>query len=473
MEKIFRISDDTVLTDEKLLDYIHRNDMIVTQHYLPLWKAYNNKYKIFELPKKPRWKPDNRIAVNFAEYIVNTFEGFFMGTPVKIESSDEAVREYITANDDANDADDINAEVSTICSIFGRGYRIAFVDEDGEIGSAFLDPMESFAIYNESIKPKMRYFIRTYVDSNKMRRGSISDDTTVRYFHLQGGLQWDGEPILHGFGSVPAVEFVQNRARKGVFESVLPLIDSYNKALSEKANDVDYFADAYLRVLGAKVDKETIRFMRENRTINIPGSKGENVVVDFLQKPSSDGTQENLLNRIERMIFTIAMVCNISDENFATSSGIALKYKLEPMNNLASKKWRKFQTGLKEYYKLMCSNPVTPLKPDDWSKLKFSHTLNYPANNLDEAQTAQTLQGIVSKKTQLKTLSCVDNVYEEMEEIIKEQEAKDAYYTAYATNRVMNDEESGSNTGTGISGTAIDRADSPKAIEKSIRNRSR
>jgi SPP1 family phage portal protein len=279
--------------------------------------------------------------------------------------------------------------------------------------------------------------------------------------------------LPHGFGAVPAVEFMQNRARKGVFESVLPLIDSYNKALSECANDVDYFADAYLRVLGAKVEKETIRFMRENRTINIPGSKGENVVVDFLQKPSSNQTQENLLNRIERMIFTIAMVCNISDENFATSSGIALKYKLEPMNNLASKKWRKFQTGLKDYYKLVCANPVTPVDAGDWSKLKFSHTLNYPANNLDEAQTAQTLQGIVSKKTQLKTLSCVNNVYDELEEIRREQEEQDDLNTIYATNRVVNNEESGSNTDAGVSGTAIDRADSPKAIKKSVRNRSR
>lgn len=49
------------------------------------------------------------------------------------------------------------------------------------------------------------------------------------------------------------------------------------------------------------------------------------MVVEFMDKPNSDGTQENLIERLERLIFQISMVANISDENFGTSSGIALK----------------------------------------------------------------------------------------------------------------------------------------------------
>ena len=61
------------------------------------------------------------------------------------------------------------------------------------------------------------------------------------------------EPKIHGFEGVPAVEFVENEERMGIFESALPMIDAYNKAISEKANDVDYFADAYLKILGSRV----------------------------------------------------------------------------------------------------------------------------------------------------------------------------------------------------------------------------
>ena len=139
----------------------------------------------------------------------------------------------------------------------------------------------------------------------------------------------------------PAVEYVENDERMGIYESVLPMIDAYNKAISEKANDVDYFADAYLKILGAKLKPEDLRELRRNRIINFEGEDAGELIVEFLQKPNGDATQENLINRLEKLIFQISMVANISDENFGTSSGIALKYKLQAMSNLALTKQRK------------------------------------------------------------------------------------------------------------------------------------
>jgi len=449
---IFRIADGQEMTDELLIQYIRKNDAKTNQRYKKLWNAYSGDFEIYHKPPKPAYKPDNRLAVNFPRHIVDSFEGFFLGIPIKVSSTDEAVMEYVNAVDAANDSDDINSELSTIVSIFGRGYRIIFVDEDGDIGTAYLDPMESFAVYNESIKPRMRYFVRTYLDANKVRRGSISDDTTVRYFSMEGGeLKWL-EEYPHGFSSVPAIEFVQNRARTGLFEPVLPLCNSYNKILSEKANDVDYFADAYLKAQGMNIDKETIKFMRENRIINAKGTNAEKAIIEFLQKPSDDDTQEHLLDRIERMIFTIAMVCNISDDDFATSSGIALKYKLLPMTNLAARKWRKFASGLNEYYKLMCSNPVTPLEADDWTTLMYTHNLNFPANIYDEAETAVRLKGVTSKRTQLSVLSIVDDVDAELEQMAKEATGEDKL----VAEAEENEEKENDNNGTDNLDTSSD-----------------
>ena len=112
------------------------------------------------------------------------------------------------------------------------------------------------------------------------------------------------------------------------FEPVMSMIDAYNKAVSEKANDVDYFADAYMKVLGSKLEDEDLEHIRDNRIINLDGNAAA-VIVDFLQKPNGDTTQENLIDRLEKLIFQISMVANISDENFGTSSGIAMKYKLQ------------------------------------------------------------------------------------------------------------------------------------------------
>lgn len=56
------------------------------------------------------------------------------------------------------------------------------------------------------------------------------------------------------------------------------------------------------------------------------------------------------------------MVANISDESFGSASGIALKYKLQAMSDLAMTKQRKFTSGMNRRYKLIFSNPVSGMK---------------------------------------------------------------------------------------------------------------
>lgn len=436
IETIFRISDETEMSSELLQEYIEKNKTMTEQKYMPLWKAYSNDYDIFHARDKASWKPDHRLAVNFAQYIVETFEGFFLGNPIKISSTDERVHEYVNVLDAYNDQDDGNAELSRTVSIFGRAYEMYYTDEYGQECIAYLSPMGSFIIYDESIKPVPRYFVRYYTDSNGVERGSISDESIVRHFIVEDELTFldDGEP--HNFQGVPAAEYIQNQSRTGIFENVLCLIDEYNNVLSEKANDVDYFADAYLSILGAQVDEKTIQFMRDNRVINFGGKSSNDITVEFLQKPNGDTTQENLLSRLENLIFTVAMVVNISEDKFGTSSGIALRYKLLPMLNLMKAKERKFVSGMNRRYKILFSNPVSQMRADAWTSLEYDFTANVPVDILSEAQAVSSLTGLVSKHTQLRLLSCVSDVEKELQ-TIDDEDISDDYMTDYPTARTQ------------------------------------
>ena len=357
-----------------------------------------------------------------------------MGIPVKLSSDDENVSGYLELLDQYNDQDDNNAELSKTCSIYGKGYEMYYVDDLGNIGITYLTPMEAFMIYDDSILERPLYFVRHYTDADNVEHGSWSDGRHVQHFENRGSYRWTGAPRQHGFNGVPAVEYVENDERMGIFESVLPLIDAYNKAVSEKANDVDYFADAYMKILGAKLSEEDLQQLRAKRIINFDGSGADGLVVEFLQKPDGDATQEHLIDRLERLIFQISMVANISDENFGTSSGIALKYKLLSMSNLAKTKERKFTSGMNQRYKLIFSNPVSNMKKDAWMGIHYQFTLNFPANLLDEAQIAAQLTGIVSQETQLRVLSVVSDVQQEIKQIEKEQDTG-SYHTDYPTNR--------------------------------------
>lgn len=418
---MFRLADHEALDENTLGRFISRHAAESVFRYRPLLNAYMTDYAIFHEAPKPPWKPDNRIAVNFAKYIVDTMNGFFIGIPIKITCDDKAVAGYVEFLDQYNDQDDNNAELSKICSIYGKGYEMYYVDQEGKIGITYLTPMDAFMIYDDSVLERPLYFVRLYIDTDNVLHGSVSDEEKVRYFVQKGKIVWEEEKA-HGFSGVPAAEYRENAERMGIFEPVLTMIDAYNKAVSEKANDVDYFADAYLKILGTLLEEDEIKHIRDDRIINFDGDT-EKLIVEFLQKPNGDETQENLINRLEKLIFQISMVANISDENFGTSSGIALKYKLQAMSNLAKTKERKFTSGMNRRYKLIFSNPVSGMKENDWVKLKFKFTPNFPANILEESQIAGNLSGITSQKTQLKVLSVVDSVDEEIQQIEKEEES--------------------------------------------------
>lgn len=421
---MYKLKAEEELTDTWLTRFIARHSADCMFRYKRLQDAYETDYPIFHEAPKEKWKPDNRIAVNFAKYIVDTMNGFFIGNPIRItvDEGNENIEKYVELLDQYNDQDDNNAELSKTCSIYGSGYEMYYIDEWGNVGITYLTPMDAFMIYDDSVLCRERYFVRLYVDSDNVLHGSVSDTEKVRWFTMKGKILWDAEEKVHGFDGVPATEYVENKERIGIFEPVLTMINAYNKAISEKANDVDYFADAYLKVLGAKLEDDDVKHIRDDRIINFEGDI-EKLIVEFLQKPDGDTTQEHLIDRLEKLIFHISMVANISDENFGTSSGIAMKYKLHPMTNLAKTKERKFTSGMNRRYRLIFSNPVSGMKTEDFVKLHYKFTPNIPANILEESQIAQNLSGITSQDTQLSVLSVVDNVAKEKEKIEAENES--------------------------------------------------
>lgn len=421
-DMLFRMNSDADVTSEIVEKFLKKNLALTNSRYDKLGNAYKNDYEIFHLPPKPPHKPDNRIAVNFAKYITDTMNGFFMGIPVKITAEDERIQKAVDFFNSFNDVDDHNAELSKICSIYGRAYEMYFVDEEGNIGMQATAPDESFIIYDNSILNRTKAYVRYYKDTDdNLIKGSVSDNFVVRYFNFDGSrVRFVDEEKIHGFDGVPAVEYVENKERMGIYESAMSQINAFNKALSEKANDVDYFADAYMKILGPRLDESEKQFIRDNRIINFEGY--ENITVDFMAKPNADTTQENLINRLERLIFITSMVANVSDEQFGTASGIALKYRMLSMNNLAQMKERKFTAGFNKRYKLVFSNPILQMAKDDWLKLSYQFTRNYPVNLADEADTAGKLAGITSKRTQLSVISAVKSVDDELEQIQNEQD---------------------------------------------------
>lgn len=402
---------------------LHRNQL--APKYRRLTGMYEGKYDILKQKKKSAFKPDNRLVNNFAKYITDTFNGYFMGIPVKVSHPEETIDAYLQFINKYNDIDDENSEISKQCDINGVGVELLYIDEDAQVGVTHTDPEEAFVVYDDSILHRPLYGIRYYRNINNQLEGTVSDAREVHYFNENYTIT---ETTPHYFGDIPIIEYSENEERIGLFETVETLINAYNKALSEKANDVDYFADAYMKILGKILDTDTIQKLRDNRIINMAGSGVDGLTVEFMEKPNGDETQEHLLDRIEKNIFKLSMVADISEEEFGSSSGVALSYKLLPMSNLAKTKERKFQQGLNTRYRLIANVPTSRMNEDDWLKLNFTFSRNLPSNIKEEAETAQSLAGITSKETQLSVISIVSNPKEELQRIEEEEGLGEPYF---------------------------------------------
>lgn len=68
---LFRLPSEEELTDNKLNEFIAKHNAECAFRFKHLKDAYETDYQIFHQKPKSDYKPDNRIAVNFAKYMVD------------------------------------------------------------------------------------------------------------------------------------------------------------------------------------------------------------------------------------------------------------------------------------------------------------------------------------------------------------------------------------------------------------------
>nr|DAN73889.1 MAG TPA: PORTAL PROTEIN [Caudoviricetes sp.] len=423
-----------ITRDANVLEQGVRMELIkgcIEQHklMLPRYEYLENLYlgfhDIFRLPEKEGWKPDHRLAVGFPRYITDTFIGYAYGKPIKVQSEDEKFDEAMQLFAKRNALKDHNKEMAKVACKFGHAFEYLYQNENTETRVTRFTPRQMFIVYDDSVAERALFAVRYgyYGEKSKLRGklyGEILTPSQVLKFEEDKITDKNDNP----YGKIPVVEWKLNEERIGLYESVAGLIETYNAALGEKANDVESFAEAYLAIMGAEIDEEGIRRIRDGRIINLYGTNNaKDVLIQFLQKPTADGTQENLLDRLETLIYQTSMVANISDDSFGgATSGTSLAYKLQAMSNLAESFDGKVEKSIRKRLKLFCTLSTNTPRQDAYEDVEITFTRNVPKNLLEEAQTAAQLSGIVSHETQLMGLSIVADPKAELERIKAEDE---------------------------------------------------
>lgn len=436
------------LTADEIRSFISANDEFAKE-YDKKWQMYIGNHAILHKNAKDHG-PDNKLVNNLAHYIVETFNGYFMGIPPKITLDDDTDNEKLQQWNDTNSFQDKLNEISKQADVYGRSIAFLFQNENSETGVAYSSPMNSFIIYDDSVLHEPLAFVRYTRDKNNILSGQVYTDN--EWYSFDDSANRVGEVNANQFGQVPAVEFFDNEERQGVFENAMTLIDALNNVVSQKANQNAYFDNAYLLLKGMDLDGDDGKLalnLDGNQIIYAPNEESVNGTAEFLSKPDGDAMQEHLTDRLINMIYQVCMVANLNDDSFSgNSSGVALQYKLLPMKNMAANKERKFTQVLRKLYKIAfgVETILDTTKTEAWQDLKFQFTRNLPVNLADEASTAKNLVGLVSQETLLSTLSFVDDAKAEVDRM-KEEHQEQAVSYLKATDSLTDQQKVGVDDG--------------------------
>ena len=412
------VSDD--LGPEKirqLLNHWQMNDRVKLQRK---YDYYNGKQKILNKTYSDPSKPCNRVVTNYCRSIVSNFAGFNLGIPATYQVDDN-VQYFLRYNDYIQK----DTELLTQGLIFGVAYELLYIDSDGETRFENISPLYGFDIYSSDLSDDdMSAFVRIYTEDNVditqsntymvvvYTKDKITTYKTVGEF---GSLEFVSE-VPHSFGQVPVVAFNLNPEREGIFEQIIPLQDSYNEVLSAQLEELDMLVDSFLVLKGVSAEKEDIQDMKTNRVLLMDADSS----AEFLVKNVNNSQIIEILTEIKKRIIEISTCPDFSAENFATTSGIALQYRLTGFRNTSLAFMSQLEKALRRRIELF--GWIEQIKGDKVTDFKITFTNNLPTNTLEIAQIVNQLRGLVSDETLLSQIPFVDDAEEELKKAQAEKQ---------------------------------------------------
>lgn len=390
---------------------------------------------------------ETRYAVNKCRYISDTKTAYTSAIPPSYDTDeDDANAERIVEVYKDEVKEQTDQTITAYCSRYGRAFELVYMDvKNGELvpDSEAVSPLDAFVAYDAALKPDSVFgavhYTKEKPDGTKVHYLDVYDrsDRTTWTMADEGSLTWvKGEPVPHGFDRVPLIEYRNNGEALGDFESVLPIQEAINHVMSDRIEDKDRFAGAYLVSKGFWIGdddeevEESIAKLKDQRVIGLP----KDADLSYLTKSFDESSVQVLVDDLTSELHTISQIPDLSDENFAANaSGVAMRYKLLGLSNLCEAFLMQHRKGFVRRCKLYSTGLFGRPDAIDVSRMRAVFRFNVP---VDEAYVAAALQqylamGLLSRRTAMQSCPYVEDVAQE-EERLDEEARADAERTTRA-----------------------------------------
>lgn len=421
-----------------------------------LWKRIHRKSKLCELVFN-----DNKTKITFEKYIWLIASGFLGGKAPVYSVSDtidaekekiladlfdkkvkennykksmEVIIDYITKfNDDSTEHYDLMRDVLGL-----RGaYELIYENDKNEIVYASLDPLQTVAIYDYKVPKNLIGFIRIYEEENAnssiILKVEIIDKKGMRIYQSEAAKDRKElekkkfkikkeESKEHNWGDVPgfAVEIGES-----IFESVVDIINEYEKLIKNTSNMFDYNDEAKLAIFGyependmfvtkqindkttgelievevenplrAQEDKKVL----ESKTLYFPTKEGN---AKWILKDINDNAIQNTLKTFIDLILMLAGVPNTFDLGFTNADNAsAIDRKFFSLVMMTIEIISKFTQGYKRRWELIINRINLKKNTNfDFRDISVDLPANLPANESEVIDMWLKLRGLASDET--------------------------------------------------------------------------
>lgn len=351
---------------EEVIDFEHQDvfNMIVkfVQHHkekqvprlkeLKRYSLAQNNIKFTE--DKSENRADNKIANDWARFIVNFKKGVLLGNPLKY-NGDKTIADKINDFSSKSNEDYHNQLMLDDLLVYGRAFEYIGRDEYGKEMLAKFSPEETFVIYDTTTNKNSVCAVHCYdLDFNDETFSYIDIYANDGFFyqHESKNKDYEQSKLIDKyqtfFDSIQVNEWINNEERLGDFETVLDNIDAYDLSQSSMANFQQDSSEAYLVIKGnpeTAIDDEddedgnsavdVLNDMIKARLLILgdkkyygDGQTGSDPDAYYLKKEYDTQGTEAYNDRLVSDMLRFTSLIDFTDENIGSNqSGIGFRFK--------------------------------------------------------------------------------------------------------------------------------------------------
>ncbi|MDU2670389.1 MAG: phage portal protein [Clostridium sp.] len=363
-----------------------------------------------------------KINLNYIKKFIKEEVAYTLGNDITYESRTDNKNivkdiEYYTAHwNELHDTD-----LMKYLIVFTKVYELYYIDDNADFCSKIIKPTEGYAYYDESSK-KVLFFIHSFKNDFDTITSYIDVYTADKIYHFDSKFNEIASPTINIFGEVPVSigELTEEGYDDSLYKDLKGLQDAFETNLSDIANEISDFRNAYLLFVNSQVGEDDVPKMKKLGVLQLPGDKAD---AKWLIKNINDTFIQNTLNRYEDTMYQLACHINHNEKLQSNLSGITLRSRLIVLENKCSLEIKAHKNIVKNRLRFLFKYlDLKKNKKYDYKDVKALYTPNIPTDDLSTAQMlAQAPEGIISKDTARGLFSFINNKVAEADKVKEEQ----------------------------------------------------